>query len=220
MSVSSVLSATSTNSVAPQQTKKNGALTKADFLNLLITQMKYQDPLAPMDSYQMASQMAQLSTVDAMNQMSQSMKNLENYQAQASSLQSVGLIGKKVEVKGNFLSIDGGKASEGAYQLSKPGKVTLYIYDANGNLVRKIEDGLKDTSKQKILWDGKNQTGETLSDGSFSFRVEAVDEKGQSIQMSSSTTGTVSGISFENGVSYLQIGAGKVPTSDILAILS
>ena len=67
-----------------------------------------------MDSYQMAAQMAQFNTVQALDKMTQSMQNMEAYQASASSLQAVGLIGKKVEAKGNTLSIGQDNTCPGA----------------------------------------------------------------------------------------------------------
>ncbi len=224
MAISSVSSLAGSNSAGSattaQDVKKKDTLTQEDFLTLLMTQMQYQNPLEPMDTYQMASQMAQLSTVQGMNQMSQSMKNMEDYQASALSLQSMGLVGKKVEAQGNMLSLEGGKASEASYQLTKPGKVKVYVYHASGTLVRTLDEGVKDASKQTIVWDGKGQNGGTLPDGEYFFRVDAVDEKGQSLQSTTFMKGTVSGVTFENGVSYLRIGSQKIPVKSVSAILS
>jgi flagellar basal-body rod modification protein FlgD len=224
MSVSSASSLTGantgTNAATASEGKKKGALTQEDFLNLLMTQMRFQNPLEPMDSYQMASQMAQLSTVEAMNQMTQSIKNLEENQASSSALQSMGLVGKKVEVQGNVVSLDGGKASEASYQLTKPGKVKVDVYHANGTLVRTFEEGVKDASRHPIVWDGKGQKGGNLPDGEYLFRVTATDEKGQAIDASTFMKGTVSGVTFENGIPYLQIGSQKIPLKNVSAILS
>jgi len=129
------------------------------------------------------------------------------------------LIGKKVEVKGNSLSIDGqGIVSTGSYQLTSPGHAYIQIFDANGNMVRIIDDGVKDTSKQTFAWDGKNQQGAKLPAGNYTFQVSAVDKTNQSIQATTSGIGTVTGITFENGVTYLNIGPNKVNMSDIIAI--
>jgi flagellar basal-body rod modification protein FlgD len=217
--VSSTSAATTQNAQATS-TSRNTTLTEQDFLQLFTKQLQYQDPLNPTDSSQMLAQMAQLNTVTALDTMTKSIQNMEAYQASASSLQAVGLIGKKVEAKGNSLSINQGTASEGSYQLTKAGKVTIQIFDANGNMVRLIEDGVKDTSKQKFTWDGKNQQGAQLPAGNYTFRVSAVDEKNQSIQVSTSRIGTVTGVSFENGVTYLNMGPDRVTINEILAILA
>ena len=220
-SVSSASSATTQNAQITTAQRKT-TLTQEDFLSLFTKQLQYQDPLAPMDGYQMATQMAQFQTVQALSDMAKSIQNLEADQAAASRLQTAGLIGKKVEAKGNSLFIDQDKkvVSEGSYQLAKPGKVYLQIFDANGNLVRFIEDGVKDTSKQKFIWDGKNQQGAQLPAGNYTFSVTAMDEENQPIQATTSKMGTVTGISIENGVTYLNLGPDKITLNDVIAILA
>jgi flagellar basal-body rod modification protein FlgD len=217
MSISPLSSAVDQNQSISQTSKKN-ALTQQDFLNLFVTQMRYQNPLDPIDNNQMATQMAQFGSLDALNNMNTTLGNIANYQASMNSLQGIALLGKKVEAKGNSLSIEKGNVSEGYYQLSSPGKVTIQICDAQGRLVRTIDDGLKDGSKQKVVWDGKNQQGATLPDGTYQFQVSAVDEKGQSVSVSSYFTATVTGISFENGVAYLNCGQKKITLSDIISV--
>jgi flagellar basal-body rod modification protein FlgD len=61
-------------------------LGKDDFLRLLVTQLKYQDPMNPTDNQQFMAQMAQFSTVEGIN----------NLESTLSSLQGEGLIGKEV----------------------------------------------------------------------------------------------------------------------------
>jgi len=210
----SALSSVVDQSQSVSQTSTKNTLTQQDFLNLLVAQMKNQDPLNPVDDNQMAAQMAQFASLDALNNINTTLGNI----ASMNNLQGIGLIGKKVEATGNSLLIENGNVSNGYYQLSNPGKVTIQIYDAQGQLVRTIDDGLKDTSKQKIVWDGKNQQGATLPDGTYLFQVSAVDGNGQAISVCSPSVDTVTGVSFENGVVYLNCGSKKITLSDILSI--
>ena len=208
-------SAATTQNVQATTTSKNTTLTEQDFLKLFTTQLQYQDPLSPMDSSQMLTQMTQLNTITALDTMTQSIQNMQA----ASNLQAVGLIGKKVEATGNTLNIgQDNTISGGAYQLVKPGHAYIRIFDANGNLVRVMDDGGKDTSKQKLTWDGKNQQGAALPAGNYAFKVSAVDENNQSIQVTTSKIATVTGISFENGVIYLNMGSDKSTMNDLIAI--
>jgi flagellar basal-body rod modification protein FlgD len=165
--------------------------------------------------------MAQLNTVTALDTMTKSIQNMEAYQASASSLQTVGLIGKKVEAKGNSLSIDGqGMASGGSYQLAKAGQAYIQIFDANSKMVRLINDGAKDTSKQTFTWDGKDQQGAQLPAGNYTFSISAIDANKQPIQVTTSRIATVTGISFENGVAYLNLGSDRITMNDLMAILA
>jgi flagellar basal-body rod modification protein FlgD len=214
----SALSAVMQSNQSTSQAKKKNTLNQEDFFNLFIAQMKYQNPLEPMDNYQMATQMAQFGSLESLNQMTGYLQNMATIQASMGSLQASGLIGKKVEAVGNVLSKENGAISEATYQLSKPGKVTIGIYDAQGSLVRTLEEGVKDTSSQKVVWDGRSQNGETLPDGAYTFRISVRDENGQSVSVSSSIVGTVTGISFESGITYVRLGSVKISLSDITAI--
>jgi flagellar basal-body rod modification protein FlgD len=214
--VSATSAATTLNAQAAS-TSKNPTLTEQDFLKLFTTQLQYQDPLNPMDTSQMLGQIAQLNTVQAMNDITQAMKNMEA----TNSLQAVGLIGKKVETQGNSLSIDGqGNVSGGSYQLANAGHAYIQISAANGKVVRVINVGAKDTSKQTFTWDGKDQQGAALPAGNYTFGVLAMDANNQSIQVATSMIQTVTGISFKNGVTYLNLGSNQITVNDIIAIQS
>jgi flagellar basal-body rod modification protein FlgD len=189
-------------------------------MNLFITQMKFQDPLQPLDNNQMATQMAQFNTVDALATMNNTLNQMMTNQASLNNLQATSLIGKKIEARGNTLSIQQGVVSNGAYQLAQPGNVLIQIFDSNGNPVQQITPGYKDTSLQKIGWNGKNQQGMTLPDGTYTFKVLAADQKGQAVTATTYLRGTVDGVSFQNGAAVYQVGGNNINFSDILAILN
>lgn len=214
------LSATSANAATNVQPQRKKELTQEDFLNLMLTQMRYQNPLSPMDNYQMAAQLTQMGTMEGINKLTEAMDVMSAYQASTAHLQVAGLLGKKVEALGNHLVIDQEKVSEGSYQLSTPGKVTLEIYDGKGNRVRTIEEGSKEATKQKFTWDGRNELGVKLPDGVYTFSVRAVDAKGGPIPVSTSVIGTVTGVSFEDGVTSVTVGSDRIPLASIFAILS
>jgi len=173
-----------------------------------------------MDNYQMASQVAQLSSVESLKSISQSIDQLVTSQASANNFQASGLIGKKVEYQGNALSLSQGTTSEAYYQLASPGKVLAQVYDSAGNLVWRAEAGFQDTAKHKFEWNGRNQNGTLLPDGPYLFQVVAVDGKGNSIPVTTGGVGTVSGISLENGTSSIQVGQNKISLSKVTAILA
>ena len=215
----SALSATAKQESASLQAQGKQTLTQQDFLNLFTAQLKFQNPLEPLDNYQMASQMAQFSSVDALMKMSESLENLMANQTSLQTLQSSSLIGKTVQAKGNRMSIQQGTVSEGLYELSKPGNVIIQIYNANGVAVRKIEAGIKGTSVQKISWDGKDQSGSSLPDGVYTFRVVAAGEDGQAVAVTTYREGTITGISLEEGKAMFRFGNDLIAFDDIKAII-
>lgn len=219
MSVASVASTSTSGSQATAGTKKN-TLTQEDFLKLFTTQMRYQNPLEPLDNFQMATQLAQFNTVDSLTRMNETLTQLVASQNSMSQVQAAGLIGKKVETQGNRLAIQQGAVGEGMYQLARPANVVIQILNSQGGVVRQIDAGARDTSRQTIGWNGQNQAGAALPDGLYTFRVIAVDSQGQSVPVTTYRIGTVEGVSLENGAVTLQVNGDKVAFSNILSILN
>jgi len=219
MSVASVASTSTSGSQATAGTKKN-TLTQDDFLKLFTTQMRYQDPLEPLDNFQMATQLAQFNTVDSLTRMNETLTQLMAAQNSMSNVQAAGLIGKKVMAQGNRLAIQQGAVSEGMYQLTRPANVVIQILNSQGGVVRQIDAGPRDTSRQTIGWNGKNQAGGALPDGLYTFRVIAVDSQGQLVPVTTYRIGTVEGVSLESGAVTLQVNGDKLAFSDILSILN
>jgi len=219
MSVASVASTSTSGSQATAGTKKN-TLTQDDFLKLFTTQMRYQNPLEPLDNFQMATQLAQFNTVDSLTRMNETLTQLMAAQNSMSNVQAAGLIGKKVMAQGNRLAIQQGAVSEGMYQLTRPANVVIQILNSQGGVVRQIDAGPRDTSRQTIGWNGKNQAGGALPDGLYTFRVIAVDSQGQLVPVTTYRIGTVEGVSLESGAVTLQVNGDKLAFSDILSILN
>lgn len=72
------------------------AMGRDAFLKLLITQLRYQDPMKPMDDMQFITQLAQFSSLEQMQSMN---ANLQALVGDQSAFQSVNLIGKKITAK-------------------------------------------------------------------------------------------------------------------------
>jgi len=215
----SALTATTNQESASLKTQGKQTLTQHDFMNLFTAQLKFQNPLELLDNYQMATQMPQFTSVDALMKMSESLENFMANQTSLQTLESSSLIGKRVQAKGNGISIQQGTVSEGSYELAKPGNVIIQIYDASGVPVRKIEAGIKGTSMQKVSWDGKDQSGTSFPDGVYTFRVVAADEKGQTVPVTTYREGSITGVSLENGKALLRLGNDLITFDEIKAIL-
>ncbi len=83
------------NQIQPETTSANGIVGKDGFLQLLLVQMRNQDPLKPMDNQQMLSQLAQFSSLEQMSQLNDNFKKSSEME---SFLSATNLIGKEASI--------------------------------------------------------------------------------------------------------------------------
>ena len=106
-------------------------LNLQDFLNVLLTQLTYQDPLKPMDNQQFMAQLAQFTTLGQTEQLNTNMSALLNTQA---TLQSVGLIGRTVDIATGS-GTDGSTVTGTVQSLSLSGDTpTMTVQTSSGTL--------------------------------------------------------------------------------------
>jgi flagellar basal-body rod modification protein FlgD len=91
-------------SAASATTNQSSNLTLQDFMKILLTQLSYQDPLKPMDNQEFMAQVAQFTTLQQSQQLNQKIDQLLSIQA---ATQSIGLIGKTVDVNGQSGPVSG-----------------------------------------------------------------------------------------------------------------
>jgi flagellar basal-body rod modification protein FlgD len=84
-----------TTSAVTRAASSAANLSMQDFLKVLLTQLTYQDPLKPLDNQQFMAQIAQFTNLEQTQQLNDRIAQLVSNQA---SLQSVGLIGRTVDV--------------------------------------------------------------------------------------------------------------------------
>src|SRR5258705_8779344 len=132
-SVQSPTAASLTGTAAPPAAT-SGADIQDRFLKLLVTQMKNQDPLNPMDNAQVTSQLAQISTVNGIQQLNTTVQSLSTSFLSAQSLQSTSLIGHTVLTDGNTLNVANGVPAYGAVSLAQAAdSVKVNIVSPAGN---------------------------------------------------------------------------------------
>jgi flagellar basal-body rod modification protein FlgD len=150
----------STNSSIPTElTKGSTAVSKnansetSDrFLKLLVTQMKNQDPLNPVDNAQVTSQMAQISTVTGIEKLNTSMSTLGNSFTQMQMMQGVSLVGHQVVTEGNSLNIADGKGRGGYELTTAASSVEIDIKNAAGRVVDHLSLGAGKVGQNEFTW--------------------------------------------------------------------
>jgi len=212
---------TQTISTATRTAKST--MGKDDFLSLLVTQMQHQDPMNPMQSADFAAQLAQFSSLEQLTNIN---SNLENSLAANSLLSgsinnalSATFIGKEVRATGDAFGYTGSGSVKLGYSLDVSAASTVVkIMDSAGNVIRTVSG---DTSKGQntMTWDGKNDRGETVGMGSYTFKVESKDSAGDALAVSTSIYGKVAGVRFKSSGSVFVIDGVEISLANIVEIM-
>lgn len=201
-----------------RKTSNKGELGRDQFLKLLITQLKNQDPLSPMESVEFTSQLAQFSSLEQLFAVGDSLQAIKSSLQFQEGDQLVQYIGKKVISKGNTMTVHGGATEPATFNLDDDAEVGVSIYAGNGTLVRRLSMGWQKKGDCQVPWDGKDDTGKAVPDGDYSFQVQATGAKGASVSSQTYVTGEVTGVRHENGKSLLLIGKKQILPDSILEV--
>lgn len=205
------------------QTNPYNQLGMNSFLTMFTTQLKYQDPTNPLESYELAAQLAQFSSVEKLTELNTSMKEMQSYLASLTNAQMINLVGKEVVGLNGTLQVNAGKASNASYQLNAASDVTVKIYNADNVVVRTISMGPQAAGSHEINWDGCNDAGEKVAEGYYSSKVEAVDGDGKKLDIKPTIHGTVYSFRLEQGIPYLILNGPngiRLPISEVQEVMN
>jgi flagellar basal-body rod modification protein FlgD len=216
---SSGVAAANAAAVASSTTGKSGSadgsagtLTQSDFLQLLTAQLKYQTPNNPADPTQMASEFAEISTVDGINQLNSSVSSIQSGAAAGQIAQAAGLVGKQVAASGNVLTPDASGKATGAFNLSGAAQdVTVSILNPNGTVAGSVDLGAQSAGQQVFTWGGGTAGTQ------YSYQLHAVDAAGNAVSATSYSVYTVAGVNVSGGTPTLNVQGTATPL-DISAI--
>ena len=94
----------------------SAGIGQEDFLKILLTQLRFQDPLKPVDNQQFVAQLAQFSALEINRQQSEKVDTLLSIQ---STSQAVGLLGRTVEI-GTATGSDAGTVLAVSFATGEP----------------------------------------------------------------------------------------------------
>lgn len=152
---------------------KEKTLGQADFLSLLVQQMRNQDPTKPMDSSQMVSQLAQISQVSATQALQTSFDSLSQSLQGNQLLQAGSLVGHRVTVPSQAGQLRGDGLDGAVNVPDGGGTVLVQVTDAKGNVLRTLNLGEPGSGLVGFHWDGKDEGGTTLPAGTYGLKAQA-----------------------------------------------
>lgn len=155
-------------------TRKDASNESSDrFLKLLVTQLKNQDPLSPMDNAQVTTQMAQINTVEGINKLNTTLTSMATDANANQTVQAASLVGRQVLAEGDRLSLIGGQAAGGYALTAAAESLTLSIKSAAGEMVYSGALGPQAAGMHVFAWDGIASNGQKAAAGSYTFEVTA-----------------------------------------------
>lgn len=227
-SASTAAAAAATSSTASKATTAKTTLGTNfnTFLNMLTTQLKHQDPLAPTDSSQFTNQLVQFSSVEQQIAANSNLEKLITLQTASQTAQAIAYVGQTVEVSGSTLPLQNSSAGA-SFSYTLPSNATsceVQIKDSSGNVVYKTNADTK-SGRHDITWNGKDTAGTAQKEGLYTLSVVAKGSDGNALAASTTVNGQVTKLTNDatNGAT-LEIGAGtsgakvSVTPSQILSV--
>jgi flagellar basal-body rod modification protein FlgD len=181
--------------------------TKDDFLKLLVTQMRYQDPMNPMDNAQMTSQIAQLNTVEGINQLNATVTSLQASLMATQSMQATSLIGKTILADSNSISLLNGSANLSMKLEGAAESVVVDVINASGRIVKSTDLGANAAGIKSFTWDGSTNEGGIAPNGQYTFQVSAK-KLNQAVAVTPLTQATVGGVELTSTGPQLSLNNG------------
>lgn len=221
-SVQSLLNPTASTSSAGTASGLE-TLGKDDFLQLLVAKLSNQDPLDPVQDEDFAAQLAQYSSLEQLSNMNESLTQSIQWSyllsQTISNTMATSLIGKTVRADSSDVVLETDGAADLAIDLDRAAtELTITITNASGETVRTITVKGLDAGDHVINWDGANAGGGRCPSGVYTVTLSAVDGNGNAFTPSSIVEGTVSKVTYQDGVALLSINGQNIPLSSVIEV--
>jgi len=212
--------------MAKEANAKKTELNQEDFLTLMITQLKNQDPFKPMDPAQYVGQLAQFSSVSGLSEINKNISALTSSLRGNQVLDGAALIGRTVIAEGNqvyrYVPEEGEAIpTQGAVEVpAGASSVQLVVRDSAGTLVKTQAMDAR-AGLRGFIWDGSTDAGTTAPSGAYKIEVIAkVADK--NISLNTSVAAQVSSVALDPATGALTLDTdtlGEIAMSDVERVL-
>jgi len=215
MDVTSATKPVQTVGAADQVFNPKGILGKDDFLHLLITELKYQDPTDPMDTEKILTQTSQLATLEAQTNTNDTMKQISEAFKSSSQFNAIGAIGKIADVGNSDIRLDeSGSVNFEIYFPKDAASGTLQITDASGNVIKTVDIPSLSSGVHPFEWNGTDTSGNRVEAGAYQVKVSYTTPNGESLDTRAGIY-PIESVRFEGGEALLKLGSHYIPLAQV-----
>jgi flagellar basal-body rod modification protein FlgD len=205
-----------------EASKAGGVMGKDEFLQLLVAQLKNQDPMNPMNSEEFAAQLAQFSSLEQLIQMNETLSGQQGMDAAVVDIMNassaLGVIGKEVLAVGQSVEITGSGDESVTIGVGSPGgSATLRIFDENGTEVGMQELGQIGSGRQEIPL---GAAAGDLDPGRYTYSVEVVSGAGNPVEVQTFSRVNIDGVRYGTEGPMLISGNLEIPLGSVIEVIT
>jgi flagellar basal-body rod modification protein FlgD len=198
------------------------SLGGADFLTLMLAQLKNQDPTSPVDSNTFLTQLAQLSEVQGITSLNTNFSTLSSSLTSNQALQASSLLGHQALVNSSTATIAAGATVSGAVNVPQTtSQVTLNVTNSAGAVVSQVNLGAQAAGLANFSWNGTMGNGSPAPAGTYTLTAQYAGATSATPAATTLVNGTVESVSMGAGATGMTLnvsGVGSVPFSSLQQI--
>jgi len=219
MEINSINSQTSAAFNQRDAADKN-QMGQQQFLQLLVAQMRHQDPINPLDGADFAAQLAQFNSVEQLINVNSGIKELyesqEMMSAGLTNSLAASLTGKHVKALSNAVHLPPGDSATVQYKLNNSAsKVEIVITNESGREVRRETLQNVSASSHEWKWDGRNENGDRMPDGQYNVSINATNDDDSSVNVLTYVEGIATKVRYTGDGVQLTVNGIQVPIGDV-----
>ncbi len=190
-----------------------------EFLQLLVAQLKHQDPLSPMDNTDFVAQLAQFSSLEQVTLVNENLQAQEDLLQGNTNAMTANFIGKEVLAVGDTIDVNSpGSPQSLDFEIEADADVLITISNSAGAVVRTLQAEGLSSGRNALEWDGLDAQGNPVAPGTYSFSAAATDAEGLPVGAQTYTSGVVTGVRYGGGGSVLLLDDQVVLLANVLEI--
>ena len=193
-------------------------IDKQAFLMLLLTELRNQNPLEPLDNKDLIAQLTQLTSLEQITNMTKSVTDFVSASMAMQKAQAASMVGKSVVVRANTVDLSDGRAGAIYFKVDEPAHLYVKIVDQNGRQVYFEDLGEVSAGIHSWVWNGKSSDGTALPDGTYFYSIYKVNPDGSEEEIGGLEQGRVEAVQFTDGKIYIIVNGQRYPIDSIVEI--